>query len=79
MVVNERVTIKRATEIPLILKRLFWQDCNGDGIINCDDFAAIHQLGKFDCEDALPSDFITTYQSCRSIIVKYEAVDDNNN
>ncbi|XP_063904776.1 lysozyme 1-like [Zophobas morio] len=46
------------------------RDCNGDGIINCDDFAAIHQLGWKDCEKKLPDDFVSPYQKCRSMLLK---------
>ncbi|KAJ3646603.1 hypothetical protein Zmor_024184 [Zophobas morio] len=49
------------------------RDCNGDGIINCDDFAAIHQLGKYDCHEDLPQDFASSYQECKRILLKDEA------
>lgn len=43
------------------------QDCNKDGVINCDDYAHIHILGGFGC--AAPVDktpFYKDYSVCRS-------------
>ncbi|KXJ73684.1 lysozyme [Aedes albopictus] len=34
--------------------RKFGQDCNGDGIIDCLDHAAIHKLGGYGCKNAVP-------------------------
>ncbi|XP_063904539.1 lysozyme-like [Zophobas morio] len=55
------------------------RDCNGDGIIDCDDFAAIHQLGKYDCTRTLPYYYTTSYSQCRKMLLKYERVDQSNN
>ncbi|KAF5306612.1 hypothetical protein FQA39_LY08801 [Lamprigera yunnana] len=32
----------------------FKKDCNGDGVTNCEDFAAIHALGSTNCHKAWP-------------------------
>ncbi|KAL1117670.1 hypothetical protein AAG570_003985, partial [Ranatra chinensis] len=43
----------------------FAQDCNKDGVINCDDYAAIHKLGGFGCGGQLNSDYAVKYYNCR--------------
>jgi len=42
----------------------FGQDCNGDGVINCKDHAAIHFLGGFGCSGELPIRYKTVLQQC---------------
>lgn len=47
----------------------FLQDCNGDGKLDCDDFAAIHVLGGYGCRGVpLPNDYLARYQQCKTII-----------
>lgn len=44
----------------------FPQDCNGDGITNCDDFAMIHYHGAKGCERPIEgTKFYNRYLSCR--------------
>ncbi|XP_017887289.1 lysozyme-like [Ceratina calcarata] len=40
------------------------QDCNGDGIINCDDFARIHHLGGYGCSGGLNAKYENAYKLC---------------
>ncbi|CAH2043334.1 unnamed protein product, partial [Iphiclides podalirius] len=44
--------------------RRFGQDCNGDGRIDCLDFAAIHKLGGYGCKADLPFKFYNTLTQC---------------
>lgn len=39
------------------------KDCNGDGVINCDDFVAIHKLGR-NCGAKLPETYKERYDFC---------------
>lgn len=32
----------------------FFQDCNQDGVIDCMDYAAIHKLGGYGCNENFP-------------------------
>nr|CAD7194881.1 unnamed protein product [Timema douglasi] len=40
------------------------KDCNGDGVVNCFDYFAIHHFGGFGCEDNLEENFKVKLQSC---------------
>lgn len=42
----------------------FGQDCNGDGVINCYDFAAIHKYGGYGCNQPLPEWYQSKFDSC---------------
>ncbi|XP_034936055.1 lysozyme-like [Chelonus insularis] len=42
----------------------FAQDCNGDGVINCDDYARIHYLGGYGCSGPLPLKYDNAYKTC---------------
>lgn len=47
----------------------FQQDCNGDGKIDCDDFATIHKLGGYGCKGAqLPEPYGERYRQCKKIV-----------
>ncbi|CAH1972053.1 unnamed protein product [Acanthoscelides obtectus] len=47
----------------------FQQDCNGDGKIDCDDFAAIHKFGGYGCKgQTLPEPFSSRYHQCKQIV-----------
>ncbi|KAK7869611.1 hypothetical protein R5R35_009985 [Gryllus longicercus] len=46
------------------------KDCNGDGLINCDDFALIHFNGGYSCEQPLNQSkagqlYAARYERCR--------------
>ncbi|KAH0820013.1 hypothetical protein GEV33_002777 [Tenebrio molitor] len=47
----------------------FQQDCNNDGKIDCDDFAAIHKLGGYGCKGGLPGVYGQRYQQCKSLLL----------
>lgn len=40
------------------------QDCNGDGVIDCADYARIHKLGAFGCTADLDEEFEDTFNDC---------------
>lgn len=44
------------------------RDCNGDGLVDCDDFAAIHKLGPHQCrsEAVISTDYWKNYEQCSS-------------
>ncbi|XP_015600321.1 lysozyme [Cephus cinctus] len=42
----------------------FGQDCNGDGVVNCDDYARIHRLGGYGCSGGLDVKYETSYKTC---------------
>ena len=42
----------------------FGQDCNGDGIINCRDHAAIHQMGGYGCKAPVPIQYQAKIDQC---------------
>ena len=46
----------------------FLQDCNGDGAVDCYDFAVIHQVGGYECETADQIDplFLKQVETCRA-------------
>ncbi|XP_062557977.1 lysozyme-like [Armigeres subalbatus] len=44
--------------------RKFGQDCNGDGIIDCLDHAAIHKLGGYGCKNAVPVAYQSKIDQC---------------
>ena len=46
----------------------FYQDCNGDGIVDCDDFAAIHKLGGYGCRAPLPDFYVQRYKQCKEFV-----------
>ncbi|CAG2108311.1 unnamed protein product, partial [Medioppia subpectinata] len=57
-----------------------WQrDCNGDGVVDCADFAAIHKLGPHSCnsESLRGTDYWTSYQSCQSPAIEARRLEPN--
>nr|CAH0099702.1 unnamed protein product [Daphnia galeata] len=47
----------------------FAQDCNGDGVINCDDYAHLHILGGFGCNAPIDqTPFYKGYLACRTTV-----------
>ncbi|XP_060655724.1 invertebrate-type lysozyme 3-like [Drosophila nasuta] len=42
----------------------FNQDCNGDGEMDCHDYARIHMLGGFSCEGELPYFYQSKFEEC---------------
>ncbi|XP_021918570.1 lysozyme-like [Zootermopsis nevadensis] len=43
----------------------FGKDCNGDGIVNCFDYAAIHRLGGYGCSGALDYNYQNKFMNCQ--------------
>jgi Destabilase len=50
--------------------RRFGSDCNGDGIIDCRDYAAIHKHGGYGCKSALPPAYEKTFNECINYALK---------
>ncbi|GLG98130.1 I-type lysozyme [Gryllus bimaculatus] len=46
----------------------FAKDCNGDGAINCDDYAAIHRLGGYGCNGNVDAAYANRYNACRNTV-----------
>ncbi|XP_064535962.1 lysozyme-like [Drosophila montana] len=44
--------------------RKFGQDCNGDGVVDCYDYASIHKLGGFGCNGELTQQYKTSLDVC---------------
>lgn len=42
----------------------FGRDCNGDGVINCDDFIRIHRHGGNACSSPLNDKYENVYKTC---------------
>ncbi|XP_030563480.1 lysozyme-like [Drosophila novamexicana] len=42
----------------------FGQDCNGDGVVDCYDYASIHILGGFGCKGELTPQYKTSLNEC---------------
>ncbi|XP_011313368.1 lysozyme [Fopius arisanus] len=40
------------------------QDCNSDGVINCDDFVRIHRFGGYGCSGQLDPKYESKYITC---------------
>lgn len=45
--------------------RRFGKDCNGDGVVNCFDYAAIHRLGGYGCSGALDYNYQNKFMNCQ--------------
>lgn len=51
---------------------LCWQDCNGDKMVDCQDFAQLHYQGA-GCEDAPDEDYkeyLTILNTCLAEVMK---------
>lgn len=42
----------------------YGQDCNGDGQVNCLDYAHLHRFGGYGCNQALPPDYSNKFNTC---------------
>jgi hypothetical protein len=48
----------------------FAQDCNGDGLVTCDDYAMIHKNGAYSCSNNIQgTDFWKIYAKCRDFVI----------
>ncbi|XP_017024523.1 invertebrate-type lysozyme 3 [Drosophila kikkawai] len=50
----------------------FGQDCNGDGAVDCYDYAAIHKLGGYGCTGELAYNYQNTLGTC---LTSFQSVD----
>ena len=47
----------------------FAQDCNGDGLVTCDDYALMHRNGGYICNTPLEStQYWKIYSQCKSLV-----------
>ncbi|KAK0179466.1 hypothetical protein PV327_005216 [Microctonus hyperodae] len=44
------------------------QDCNGDGVMNCDDYVRLHRLGGYGCNGPIDPKYMESYQSCMKYV-----------
>uniref|UniRef100_A0A1B6E121 lysozyme n=1 Tax=Clastoptera arizonana TaxID=38151 RepID=A0A1B6E121_9HEMI len=49
----------------------FAQDCNGDGVVNCYDYASIHRLGGYGCRGNLDLPFQERFINCQKQVAQY--------
>ncbi|XP_023937544.2 lysozyme [Bicyclus anynana] len=50
--------------------RKFGQDCNGDGVVNCYDYMAIHKLGGYGCTADLPFQYVNVFNQCVAAVAQ---------
>ncbi|XP_060654699.1 lysozyme 2 [Drosophila nasuta] len=55
----------------------YGQDCNGDDLINCKDFGALHKLGNLNCRADLPYSFAKVFNKCLKRKEQQEAKNKN--
>lgn len=55
-------------------KYIMFQDCNGDGIINCNDYAKIHRLGGYGCSAPLDAIYQQKYDNCQRQVQQFVPV-----
>ncbi|KAG8319378.1 invertebrate-type lysozyme 3-like [Homalodisca vitripennis] len=49
----------------------FAQDCNGDGVVNCYDYAAIHRLGGYGCRGNVDVPYQNKFLNCLKQVEPY--------
>jgi hypothetical protein len=48
----------------------FAQDCNGDGLVTCDDYVMMHKNGGWQCRNSVAqSEFWRQYTECKNEVV----------
>ncbi|XP_043276197.1 invertebrate-type lysozyme 3-like [Venturia canescens] len=62
--VNDAVCASRAVQGYM---NKYAQDCNGDGVINCDDYVRIHRFGGYGCSAPLDPKYENVYRSCMAV------------
>ena len=61
--------VKCASRIIRSYMTAFAQDCNGDGLVTCDDYAMIHKSGGWSCTNNIQStEYWQIYSDCKSLI-----------
>ncbi|ALC42100.1 CG6426 [Drosophila busckii] len=53
----------------------FGQDCNGDGRVDCFDYAAIHKLGGYGCTGELSYQYQTVLDKCLNTFGNSNGID----
>ncbi|XP_004926302.1 lysozyme [Bombyx mori] len=51
----------------------FGQDCNGDGVVNCYDYMAIHKKGGYGCTGELPFNYVNVFNQCINVFAQYRS------
>merc|ERR1712062_811570 len=52
----------------------FAQDCNGDGLVTCDDYAMMHRNGGYECSNPLAgTDYWQIYEECKEMVISQGA------
>ncbi|RZF38433.1 hypothetical protein LSTR_LSTR011923 [Laodelphax striatellus] len=49
----------------------FAQDCNGDGVVNCYDYAALHRHGGYGCRQALDAQYNEKFTNCQRQVEQF--------
>ena len=61
--------LKCASRIVRSHSNAFAQDCNGDGLVTCDDYAMMHRNGGYQCSNPLTNtDYWKIYNECKVMI-----------
>ena len=66
--------LKCASRIVRSHSNAFAQDCNGDGLITCDDYAMMHRNGGYECNKPLDdTDYWKIYGQCKEMVISQGA------
>jgi len=59
-----------ASETIRAYARTFGKDCNGDGVIDCEDYVRIHKLGPGNCDSptVVETTFYKEYLKCKAVV-----------
>ena len=48
----------------------FAQDCNGDGLVTCDDYVMMHKNGGWQCKNPIQdTQFWQIYTECKNLVI----------
>ena len=48
----------------------FAQDCNGDGLVTCDDYVMMHKNGGWSCKNPIQdTQFWQIYSECKNLVI----------
>ena len=62
--------LKCASRIVKSHSNAFAQDCNGDGLVTCDDYAMMHRNGGYECNRSLAdTDYWKIYGECKDLVI----------
>lgn len=49
----------------------FAQDCNGDGLVTCDDYVMMHRNSGYECNKPLDTtDYWKIYTECKAMVTE---------